>query len=379
MLWIPALCGTVLFFSQLYTRPMTHSWDTPMLLPFACVMSLWTVALGQLWKRLEAARKFEWDTLDFEDQEQMLLEFKRHPDTLRDTHVSAITGEPDEFYFDEGEWLPPSGRKARIMQTFTVILALNLVATTLYLEVWRATRLLMAVGDTTFGASICGALWALIGRGMDSVFKRVNREMVYRENWRTETEREDAVILRVFCFKIVNLYIGVAFVAFAANRTEKVLGEVRCPGWQCMPVVQGIFSTMFIMHTVIRWTEQQAIPYLKRAYEEYTNNVALKKAAKQKASAKLPMEDQLELPPAEGVMEAYENLVFQLGYIAMFSCIFLLGAPVALAINIIELRSTAQRLLLGCQRPPYMCASDIGSWQVALSPSLPSEGRGVSD
>ena len=59
MLWIPALCGTVLFFSQLYTRPMTHSWDTPMLLPFACVMSLWTVALGQLWKRLEAARKFE--------------------------------------------------------------------------------------------------------------------------------------------------------------------------------------------------------------------------------------------------------------------------------------------------------------------------------
>ena len=47
-----------------------------------------------------------------------------------------------------------------------------------------------------------------------------------RENWATETEREDAEILRVFCFKIVNLYIGVAFVAFAANRTEKYLGEV---------------------------------------------------------------------------------------------------------------------------------------------------------
>jgi len=366
MLWIPALCGTALFISQLVTRPLTGSWDTPFLLPFACVMSLWTVCLSQLWRRLEGARKFEWDTVDFEDQQSLELDFKRHPDTIKNTHINAITGEADDFYFDQGSYLPPSGRTARVMQTFAVILALNTLASFLYFQVWKSTRSMMSVGDTTFGAVICGVLWSVIGKCMDALFKRTNKALIYRENWATETEREDAEILRVFCFKIVNLYIGVAFVAFAANSTEKYLGEVRCPGWQCMPVVQGIFATLFVTQTLFRVVEVQVIPVVKRMYQDYMNNSNLKAAAKTKVVAKLPMEEQLELGPAEGVVEAYEGLVFQLGYISMFSCIFPLCAPLALAINLVDLRSSAYRLLMGYQRPSYQCAADIGSWQVVI-------------
>ena len=65
----------------------------------------------------------------------------------------------------------------------------------------------------------------------------------------------------------------------------------------------------------------------------------------------------------EGVRESYEVFVYQLGWVALFASVFPAMPAIALACNLVELRSDAAALLTQTKRPRYMCATDIGAWQ----------------
>eukprot|EP00961_Rhodomonas_salina_P137655 1851731-Rhodomonas_salina.1 len=62
--------------------------------------------------------------------------------------------------------------------------------------------------------------------------------LVDAENWMTDTEHEDAIIMKTFYFKITTKYFALFLVAFLVNYAPLFDEHYRCPDWQCMPVVQ---------------------------------------------------------------------------------------------------------------------------------------------
>ena len=94
MLWLPALWGLALFVSQMASHAQTQSWENPYVLTYALSMSVWAVLVSQLWRRLEGTRRYEWDTLAFEEQETELLAFRSAPRTHTHTLYLPPSGPP---------------------------------------------------------------------------------------------------------------------------------------------------------------------------------------------------------------------------------------------------------------------------------------------
>jgi len=367
MLWLPALWGVWLFVTQCASRPDTQSWENPYMVVYAVSLSVWAVLFTQLWKRLEATRRYEWDTLDFEDQETELLEFRNHPETIKKKHANEITGQIDDYYFFEGTVLPPSGRKARSLASMIIILSLCFLSGCLSVWIYRMCQPLMKQGDTTFGACIIGLLYTVQTESLSHAFDFFLKWRMYVENWRTETEREDAIILRLAVFKLFNAYFGIFFIAFAANRIPHA-PWLKCPAWQCMPVLQATFTSMMVYNLAYRLLKDKGMPGFLRwfkANNPFDKEQQLKKKANQ-TDIKLPMEEQLELEAPKEMAVYYEEIVIQFGYIAMFGSSFPLVGVISLLLNCIYLRTYAYDLLATKRRPPYQCASDIGTWQDVL-------------
>lgn len=88
MLWVPALLGGCLSFAKHYFQREETPWHAL----FGIILCVWAVLVSHLWKRLEATRRYEWDTLDFEQQEVPRIEFMKNKATVRNSHVNETTG-----------------------------------------------------------------------------------------------------------------------------------------------------------------------------------------------------------------------------------------------------------------------------------------------
>jgi len=225
----------------------------------------------------------------------------------------------------------------------------------------------MKQGDTNHGASVIGLAYTVQGEALGAMFRWLLDKRMHAENWRTETQREDAMIMRSACFNLFNAYFGIFFIAFAANRIPFAPG-LRCPGWQCMPVLQGCFTSMMVLKLAYRLARDKGWPALSRwwAANSPFGNEALRRKAQLKVVL-LPMEEQLDMQTPREIFKYYEEIVVQFGYIAMFGSSFPLAGVMALGINAIYLRTYAIDLLANTQRPPYQCAADIGAWQDVLN------------
>ncbi len=68
-----------------------------------------------------------------------------------------------------------------------------------------------------------------------------------------------------------------------------------------------------------------------------------------------------------GVTSFYTVFVYQFGWVALFGSVFPIMPAIALACNLVELRTDAFALLTQTKRPRYMCATDIGAWQSVMN------------
>jgi hypothetical protein len=69
----------------------------------------------------------------------------------------------------------------------------------------------------------------------------------------------------------------------------------------------------------------------------------------------------------EGVTSFYTVFVYQFGWVALFASVFPVMPVIALACNLVELRTDAFALLTQTKRPRYLCATDIGAWQTVMN------------
>ena len=278
MLWIPALIGLYITIQDYnFYRDSLHL-SNPYNVVFAIVIAIWSNMFSQLWKNLESSLKYKWDTLDFENLEEIRKDFKENDNTEKDTHVNEITDEVDDFYYDEGTYFPPTGRARDQLVTFTVIAILNLIAVILFFIIWEDFALpMMRPGDVLFGGMLCGVCFSVVSIVFDSILDGVAElgltglmsYLVVRENWRTFTEHEDAIIMKTFYFKILNKYFALIMIAFGVNFVDCFGGPCRCPHWQCMPVLEVVYIS--ILTTELVWGA--SVAYLFPLINKYFDNL----------------------------------------------------------------------------------------------------------
>jgi hypothetical protein len=123
------------------------------------------------------------------------------------------------------------------------------------------------------------------------------------------------------------------------------------------------------------------VPFLKKKLKMRSEEKNLKKQANTRSqvgddgTVRLAGDDDDDLPYFEremlapvygGVLEEYTELFIQYGYVTLFACAFPLSSFAAMVNNLLEVKVDGFKLLLATQRPKYLGAEDIGTWQSVL-------------
>jgi len=375
MLWIPALCGVVLTFTQMYSRYKTGSMDNPWVPLYCCFITIWAIAFTAGWKRLERSYQYEWDTLAFEEEEEDRREFIIHPST--DAVQNEFTGEVVfQPRMNERNWALV--RSAVVVSIF-IALVVAVVSGVALLK-FRLVKILAPYGLSFIGKGVGGAMQASSIMAFNIVYKYVLKKLTDDENWKTATQYEDATIAKDFCFKLVNAYFACFFVAFVQNNFKVYGYDLHCPEWHCMQDLTTTLAAVFLIQMTVAQVAEVGGPKISAWWKNSKLNfcngereVVAPEENEPDGKKKCPQlseveeqETQLAEYPQTGVFEEYQEMVVQYGYVTLFAAAFPLTSALALMNNLVEIRTDAFKLLMFQRRPPYMCAADIGTWQVIL-------------
>eukprot|EP00960_Hanusia_phi_P034332 750996-Hanusia_phi.AAC.4 len=306
MLWIPGILGAILFVLQVQDFLEVNSMENPYMLVYGVVLCLWTSAFTCLWKSLEKTcassflsamltlagnrRQFEWDTVAFEEQEELRREFMEDEKTVggsdgvpgwltvggvqeQGKHDNEVTGEKDRYYFDEGEYFPiPTGRSREKAWTYAVILLVDIFILFLQTFLWQMLHPLLDVEDNVAGSVMYGVASSFVIWGVDLImdgvpelsFEGIVDRLTNNENWDTFTRYEDALIMHTFMYKMVNKFFPLIWVAFLANNV-KVSGQYwRCYNWECYPVLSIVLVTQIILLQILYYVQIYVFPALRK-------------------------------------------------------------------------------------------------------------------
>mmetsp|Transcript_9072 Transcript_9072/g.21112 ORF Transcript_9072/g.21112 Transcript_9072/m.21112 type:complete len:722 (-) Transcript_9072:33-2198(-) len=368
MLWIPALVGIVLTFSQVYSHITTGSMDNPWVPLYSCFITVWAIVFITGWKRIEQTYQYEWDTMTYEEDEEDRKEFIQNPHT-RQRHSEY----KDEVvrYADETWQMIALATSAVVVCSFigAVVAAVCGIA----LIKFRIIQHLEPYGLSMVGKMCGGLMQATSIMIFNRIYQVVLKLLTDFENWQTETQYEDARIAKDFCFKLVNAFFACFFVAFVQNNFEVYGVNMHCPEWHCMQELTGTLASVFAIQMTVAQVLEVGLPIFKNRMRIRQEEMTIRKQMEEDGgdlNAIMPElseeEAQSKMDAYEGVFAEYQEMVVQFGYVTLFAAAFPLTAFLALINNLVEIRTDAYKLLQGLQRPKYLCAADIGTWQVIL-------------
>jgi len=242
------------------------------------------------------------------------------------------------------------------------------------------------IGDIT--ASILNLFVIVV---MNKVFQYLSGFLNEWENHRTQTEWENALIVKTFFFQFLNSYTTLFYIAFfKGTLAGAVFGQEDlhdfCEYGSC-------FNELMIQLVII-FLGKQFVNQLFEIFLPLARNIAMRKY-NQKRLAKIqdsykrrlrknsslaPYNEKTkdidvpqwilddELAPYDGVLfDDYNEVAQQFGFITLFVAAFPLAPLFALLNNIFEIRTDAYKNLNFFQRPPALQSRNIGTWESIIN------------
>lgn len=81
-----------------------------------------------------------------------------------------ITGDLDDYYYDEGEFFPPTGRARKQLATYLVIMVLNVVSVLSSIVIWKYVAFpMLEPDDIMLGSILFAGLTTLISLLIDAL------------------------------------------------------------------------------------------------------------------------------------------------------------------------------------------------------------------
>uniref|UniRef100_A0A8C6TUM0 Anoctamin n=1 Tax=Neogobius melanostomus TaxID=47308 RepID=A0A8C6TUM0_9GOBI len=339
-------------------------------LVFAVFMSIWVTVFLELWKRYQAELEYEWDTVEFLEQEEPPRpEYEAKCIYEKKNPITGVTIMNYQSFF------PASFHIFQIM----LILA-SVVAITIYrLAAFFAFSTKLRTEDlkeleplkeyvtpqmaTAVTASLISVVVIMI---LNMLYERVAIWITDFELPRTRTEYENSLTLKMFLFQFVNYYSSCFYIAFAKGKAVGfpgqpvyLLGKYRneeCDPGGCL--IELTTQLSIIMGGKAIWNNIQE--------NLYARHCSGQSVASDKGCPRWEQDYRLQSISKLGLFYEYLEMVIQFGFVTLFVASFPLAPVLALVNNLFEIRVDAWKITTQFRRMVPEKASTIGAWQPIL-------------
>ncbi|XP_073337139.1 anoctamin-6 [Pagrus major] len=353
-------------------------------LVFAVFMSIWVTLFLEFWKRYQAELEYEWDTVEFLEQEQPPR--PEYEAKCIYERKNPVTGVKEKVPYTA------CGRCVRVSIGIGTVLfwILLIVASIVAITVYRlaaffafSARLRAEEGlkeleplkeyvtpqmATSVTASLISFVVIMI---LNILYERVAIWITDFELPRTKTDYENSLTLKMFLFQFVNYYSSCFYIAFAKGKAVGypgdpvyLLGKYRneeCDPGGCL--IELTTQLSIIMGGKAIWNNIQEVllPWVKNLIFRYCTRVGSEKVIPR-------WEQDYQLQPVSklGLFYEYLEMVIQFGFVTLFVASFPLAPILALVNNLFEIRVDAWKITTQFRRVVPEKAQDIGAWQPIL-------------
>lgn len=347
---IPAsIIGLLLFLLQTFL-----SQDYSMLISsLSCIfMSIWATLFSDFWKRKSIARAFRWKVLNYTEREETRPSFKGQEaigvwrsDQFID--LRRLSRKDRRFYYIS-YYFPRYKRviRAVLISTPVTIVAIIISMVLTYLLVYYLPGYMAGRGEMSafYWAPILNSILIVI---MSSFYRRIATKLTDYENHRTDSQWEDALIVKLFLFDFVNSYFSLFVYAFSniSGKSGKSFNAIR-------DELMFVMFFIFVTRIIIVQTIQILVPVIGSQISKCCN--------KRKGKRLNWIQQNAKLSPYPGTIDKYTEIIVQFGYVILFGVSFP-AAPICALINLVlEIRFEALKNVKFSQRAPCEPAKDIG-------------------
>jgi len=299
---------------------------------------IWCAVYSALWRRVQQQAALKWGTTGFEQQEH------QRPQHKGPVVNSPITGASETYYH-------PRKRRAQVWlgaAVSVVIVAIDvvfIVAVTL----WRDA----GSGDPSPAKANAAAAILSIGiQVFTFVYKAVAKKLTDAENWRTETEYADQLVLKTVIFNFINSYFALLLTLFKpCARPDR-----------CVALMRTNLLYIFVLAMLVNVGVSTLLPKLARWYALYTEGgLSASMSAAEWQYVLLEYDETLD------AIQAYMASALQFGYVALFSGAAPIVSLLAAGANALLVRLEGLKYMTGFRRIEPRGAEDIGKFEAVAT------------
>uniref|UniRef100_A0A7N8XQ06 Anoctamin n=1 Tax=Mastacembelus armatus TaxID=205130 RepID=A0A7N8XQ06_9TELE len=381
-------CGYWKLNSTCNSSWQSHLFDNVGTVFFAIFMGIWVTLFLEFWKRRQARLEYEWDLVDFEEEQQQLQLRPEYETKCTNRKMNRITQEMEPY-------LPITSKCARIcLSGATVLFWISLIIACIIgviayrLAVYAAfasimkdslTNNLEVVGPyitpqlaTSVTASCINFVIIMI---LNLMYERVAIWITDMEIPKTHLEYENKLTVKMFLFQFVNYYSSCFYVAFFKGKFVGYPGNYaymfgkwsKLRNEECDP---GGCLIELTTQLVIVMTGKQVWGNIQEALVPWLMNWWGSRRARSHPEtlySRWEQDHDLQSFGQLGLFYEYLEMVIQFGFITLFVASFPLAPLLALINNIIEVRVDAWKLTTQFRRAVAAKAHSIGAWEEILS------------
>ncbi|TKS70225.1 Anoctamin-5 Gnathodiaphyseal dysplasia 1 protein [Collichthys lucidus] len=365
----------------------SHLFDNEGTVFFAIFMGIWVTLFLEFWKRRQARLEYEWDLVDFEEEQQQLQIRPEFEIQCTNRRLNKITQEMEPY-------LPVTSKCARFcLSAATVVFWISLIVACIIgviayrLAVYAAfasiikdpMRKIQVVGRfitpqlaTSVTASCINFVIIMI---LNFFYERVAVWITDMEIPKTHLEYENRLTMKMFLFQFVNYYSSCFYVAFFKGKfvgfpgkysymfgTGSNLRNEECDPGGCL--IELTTQLVIVMAGKQLWGNiQEALLPLMRNWWSSRKG----RHHPENHYSRWEQDHVLQNFSQLGLFYEYLEMVVQFGFITLFVASFPLAPLLALFNNILEIRVDAWKFTTQFRRPVASKARNIGAWQEILN------------
>uniref|UniRef100_A0A674AP04 Anoctamin n=1 Tax=Salmo trutta TaxID=8032 RepID=A0A674AP04_SALTR len=368
----------------------SHLFDNEGTVFFAMFMGIWVTLFLEFWKRRQAQLEYEWDLVDFEEEQQQLQIRPEFETRCTDQRLNRITQvRADNWLLHTAccavyclcavcvhcsMWILYSPQMLLIVACITGVIVYRLAVYAAFASIMKdsPTKKIHLVGSlitpqlaTSVTASFINFVIIMI---LNFFYERVAIWITDMEIPKTHLEYENKLTMKMFLFQFVNYYSSCFYVAFFKGKFVGYPGNYtymfgkysRLRNEECDP---GGCLIELTTQLVIVMTGKQVCGNIQEAL---LNWWCSRKARKDQYS-RWEQDHDLQNFSQLGLFYEYLEMVIQFGFITLFVASFPLAPLLALCNNILEVRVDAWKFTTQFRRPVAAKAHNIGAWQEILN------------
>uniref|UniRef100_G3WGN2 Anoctamin n=1 Tax=Sarcophilus harrisii TaxID=9305 RepID=G3WGN2_SARHA len=387
----------------------SHLFDNVATLFFAIFMGIWVTLFLEFWKRRQARLEYEWDLVDFEEEQQQLQLRPEYEAKCTLKKKNPVTQEIElerkwtlDFYgklflcwmailFWELEpYLPLTSQALRfcfsgatvlfwislIIASMIAVIVYRLSVYAAFASIMENTETLQPISSlltpqlaTSVTASCLNFVIIMI---LNFLYERIAVWITDMEIPRTHLEYENRLTMKMFLFQFVNYYSSCFYVAFFKGKFVGYPGAYtymfsKWRNEECDPA--GCLIELTTQLTIIM-AGKQIWGNIQEAILPWVWNWWRRRRARtnsEKLYSRWEQDHALQSFGPLGLFYEYLEMVIQFGFITLFVASFPLAPLLALMNNILEIRVDSWKLTTQYRRPVAAKAHSIGVWQEILN------------